>query len=151
MPLGPREVFRPWYGRGYHGGVIVSRNVLVSSFRNAGYARGVSAVDFQRGNFRNSAVVDRGTLARASFVHGAMPMTPTAQNLRFSNRAVSVRGANVASQRFYGNSRTGASMRRTPFPQQSGNLRRVVHPGRQQAQPGEPRCVPLGLRARRAP
>jgi hypothetical protein len=125
VPLGPRESFRPWYGRGYRGGVIVSRNVSVTSFRNAGYARGVTAVDFQRGNFRNSTVVDRGTLSRASFVHGKVPMTPTAQNLRFSNRAASAGGANVASQRFYGNS-AAPGARRTPFPQQQNNVRPAV-------------------------
>jgi hypothetical protein len=121
VPLGPREVFRPWYGRGYHGGVIVAHNVNITSFRNAGYARGVTSVDFQRGNFRNSAVVDRNTLAQASFVHGTVPATPTAQNLRFSNRVAAVGGANVASQRFYGNSPVAA--RRTPFAQQQANVR----------------------------
>src|SRR6185437_12221886 len=130
VPLGPREVFRPWYGRGYHGGVIVARNVSVTSFRNAGYARGVTAVDFQRGNFRNAAVVDRGTLARASFVHGTVPMTPTAQNLRFSNRVASVGGASVARQRFYGNS-PAAGARRTPFVQQQNNVRAAVTGQRQ--------------------
>lgn len=134
VPLGPREVFRPWYGRGYHGGVIVGRDVTVTSFRNAGYARGVSAVDFQRGNFRNAAVVDRGTLARASFVHGAVPMTPTAQNLRFSNRVASVGGSNVASQRFYGNS-PAPGARRTPFVQQQNNVR---------AGAGGQRLAPIG-------
>ncbi|HXE63827.1 MAG TPA: DUF6600 domain-containing protein [Bryobacteraceae bacterium] len=130
VPLGPREVFRPWYGRGYHGGVIVARDVSVTSFRNAGYARGVTAVDFQRGNFRNSTVVDRGTLARASFVHGTVPMTPTAQNLRFSNRVASVGGASVARQRFYGNS-PAAGARRTPFVQQQNNVRAAVTGQRQ--------------------
>jgi hypothetical protein len=102
VPLGPREVFRPWYGRGYRGGVIGSRHVSVTSFRNAGYARGVTAADFRRGNFRNSSVVDRGILSQASFVHGTVPATPTAQNRRFSNRAATVRGVNVADRRFFG-------------------------------------------------
>ncbi|HVW11981.1 MAG TPA: DUF6600 domain-containing protein [Bryobacteraceae bacterium] len=125
VPLGPHEMFRPWYGRGYTGGVIVSRNINVVSFRNAAYARGVSAVDFQRGNFRNSAVVGRTTLERASFVHGTVPMTPTSQNLRFSNRVASVGGANVSSQRFYGNA-PAVSARRTPFAQQQNNVRAAV-------------------------
>jgi hypothetical protein len=138
VPLGPREVFRPWYGRGYRGGVIVSRSVRVTSFHNARYARGVSAADFQRGDFRNSAVVDRGTLSRASYVHGTVPMKPTARNLRFSNRVASVGGANVGTQRFYGSSRARANSQRTPFAQHQNNVRASQNPNwsRFQTRPG---------------
>ncbi|HVY91297.1 MAG TPA: DUF6600 domain-containing protein [Bryobacteraceae bacterium] len=142
VPLGPREVFRPWYGRGYSGGVIVSRNINVVSFRNASYARGVSAVDFQRGNFRNSTVVGRTTLERASFVHGTVPMTPTSQNLRFSNRVASVGGANVSNQRFFGNSPSAAGARRTPFAQQQNNVRAAVNGQRQAPMATSPRQNP---------
>lgn len=122
VPLGPHEVFRPWYGRGYTGGVIVARNVNITTFRNAGYARGVTAADFQRGNFRNSAVVDHATLASASFVRGRVPMTPSSQNLRFSNRVATVapNSAISNSQRFYGHTSPAG---RTPFAQQQSNVR----------------------------
>ena len=79
VPLAPHEVFRPWYGRGgFGGGVFVGRLVrnanIIGAYRNAGVAGGVTAVtaaDFQRGNFRNTVAVDRGTLAQASLVRGA--------------------------------------------------------------------------------
>lgn len=134
VALAPHEIFHPWYGRGgfvgVNAGVVRNANVL-ATFRNAGVAHGVTAVtaaDFGRGNFRNTVAVDRGTLAQASLVRGAVPMTPTSQNLRFSNRAASVTPAAGAgaSSRFYGGSAAGASVRRTPFTQQQAAVRSAV-------------------------
>jgi hypothetical protein len=68
-------------------------------------------------------------------VHGTVPMTPTAQNLRFSNRVASVGGANVSRQRFYGNA-PAAVARRTPFVQQQNNVRTAVTGGQRQAPAG---------------
>ncbi len=131
VPLAPHEVFRPWYGRGGYGNRInIVNNVNVyNTYRNASAPHGVTAVaasDFQRGNFRNTVAVDRGTLERASLARGAMPVTPTSQNLRFSNRAATVTGGQM-NQRFYGGNRTAGNsvnngannnVRRTPFTQQ---------------------------------
>ncbi len=135
IPLAPHEVFHPWYGRGGFVGVnaAVVRNVnIVGTYRNAGVVGGVtavSAVDFQRGNFRNTVAVDRNTLAQASLVRGAVPMTPTSQNLRFSNRTTSVTpvaGAGAAS-RFYNNSSASRpTVQRTPFAQQQAAVRSAV-------------------------
>jgi hypothetical protein len=140
-PLAPFETFRPWYGRGGFREVNIVRNVsVVGAFRNAGAVGGVtavSAVDFQRGNFRNTVAVDRGTLQRASLVHGTVPVTPSSQNLRFSNRVASVQTSRTtvgaASPRFYGSSAgsvgvssPAVSARRTPFAQQQAAVRSAV-------------------------
>jgi hypothetical protein len=60
-------------------------------------------------------------------VRGTVPMTPTSQNLRFSNRTASVQSPRVATsagnQRFYGSAAVGA---RTPFVQQQSAVRTAV-------------------------
>ena len=96
IPLAPFEVFRPWYGPGWFGGGAFGggrfarcqqREYYSSTFRNARVANGVNAVsaqDFQRGAFSNRVAVNGAQLQQASLVRGAVPMTPTANNLRFS-------------------------------------------------------------------
>lgn len=133
VALAPHEVFNPWYGRGGFVNVNIVRNANVAgAFRNAGVANGVtavSAVDFQRGNFRNTVPVDRATLQSASLVRGTVPMTPTTQNLRFSNRTATVTPgarAGASSQRFLG-AATPASAARTPFAQQQTAVRSAMN------------------------
>jgi len=152
IPLAPFEVYHPWYGRGFGGrgliGVNMVRNVNVAgSFRNAGVAggvTGVTAADFQRGNFRSTVAVDRAALGQASVAHGALPVTPTSQNLAFSNRTASVQPArsttSMASQRFY--STSNASVQRTPFAQQQAAVRASVTGGAAGA--GRSAAVPAG-------
>jgi hypothetical protein len=110
IPLAPFEHYRPWYGGGRafaFNSVNVIRNVNITNvYRNARLGNGVSSVtaaDFQRGNFRNATAVDRGQLAQASLVHGGLPMTPTANNRAFTNRAPVAAGprTSIAGQRFY--------------------------------------------------
>ena len=76
---------------------IVHNANITNMYRNARVVNGVTAVsagDFQRGNFRNRVTVDRSELQRGSLVRGAVPLTPSADNLRFSNRtAAAVGGA----------------------------------------------------------
>ncbi len=134
IPLAPFEVFHPWYGRGGFGGALINVNIvrngnIIGGFRNAGVANGVTAVtaaDFQRGSFRNTIAVDRNTLQQASLVRGAVPMTPTAQNLRFTSRAATVLpgAAAGASQRFAGT--PVAQVQRTPFAQQQAAVRSAI-------------------------
>jgi hypothetical protein len=137
VPLAPYEIFHPWYGPGWFGG---GRSVFVNyvhnanvfnMYRNARFAggvRAVSAVDFGRGNFRNPIAVDRGALMRASLVRGAVPISPSASNLRFSQRAAMVNGprTNFGNQRFF--SRMGGAAgaglaSRTPFVRQQEAIR----------------------------
>ncbi len=125
IPLAPYERFHPWYGRG---GIATRASFgAVGSFRNAGVSGGITAVsanDFQRGNFRNTIPVDRGTLQQASLMRGSVPLAPTSQNLRFSNRTpVAQVGAQRAEpQHFYGARNTSAPQR-TPFTQQQSAVR----------------------------
>ena len=137
VPLAPFEVFRPWYGRGWFGGrnVIVNnvnnvRNVnIASTFRNAGVpggARAVSAADFQRGAFNNQIAVNRTQLQQASLVRRAVPMSPTANNLRFTGRAASSAGprGEISNQRFFSRMTPNtAATQRTPFAQQQAAVR----------------------------
>ncbi len=125
IPLAPHEAFYPWYGRGAVGVNMVRNGNVMGTFRNASALHGVTAVsaaDFQRGNFRNTVAVDRATLSQASLARGAVPMTPTNQNLRFSQRSATVSGSPMG-QRFFGSSATPAAARRTPFVQQQANVR----------------------------
>jgi hypothetical protein len=139
IPLAPFEIFHPWYGAGWFGGrglignnINIVRNANIGSlYRNARIANGVtgvSASDFQRGNFRNTAAVDRAQLQSASMVRGAVPVTPSSENLRFSNRAASSPGGSSIgsglNQRFYSRTSTSsASAQRTPFAQQQATVR----------------------------
>jgi hypothetical protein len=137
IPLAPFEPYHPWYGRGWYGGrypvvpdVNIVRNVNVyNTYRNARFSNGVTAVsagDFQRGVFRNNVAVDRGQLQQASLVRGAVPVAPTASNLRFSDRSVSpasVPRGTVANQRFFSRMPSTGSAQRTPFSQQQASVR----------------------------
>jgi hypothetical protein len=129
VPLAPFEVFHPWYGRGWYGGGRFGvfnnvRNVnIVNVYRNARVGNGLSAVtasDFQRGVFRNRVDVSRGQLGQASLVRGTVPVSPTASNLRFSERGAS-QGAiprENANQRFFSRMPAGNTAARTSFAQQ---------------------------------
>ncbi len=87
-------------------GVVANVNI-VNTFRNARFAGGVTAVsaaDFQRGAFGNRVAVSGAQLQQASLVRGAVPITPTANNLRFSESRGFVTPApraEMGSQRFF--------------------------------------------------
>ena len=133
VPLAPFEHFRPWYGpRGFGVGVnvnLIHNTNIAGVYRNAGVVGGavaVSGADFQRGVFRNQIPVSRAQLAQASLVRGALPITPTASNLRFSERAATTAGphSEIGSQRFFSRSPVSASAaQRTPFAQQQAAMR----------------------------
>jgi hypothetical protein len=136
IPLAPFEIFRPWYGPGWFGGrgliganINIASGVGVGAFRNARFAGGVTAVsaaDFQRGNFRNRVGVTQAELSHASVVRGAVPVTPSANNLAFSNRAATTAGphGNINSQHFYSRMTPGAgAAQRTSFNQQQSSVR----------------------------
>ena len=137
IPLAPFEAFRPWYGPGWFArggfgggrfGVVNNVNIM-ATFRNARVANGVNAVsaqDFQRGAFGNRVAVNGAQLQRASLVRGAVPVTPTANNLRFSDRAASAAGprAEIGNQRFVSRmAPSGGGAQRTPFTQQQAAAR----------------------------
>jgi hypothetical protein len=117
----------------------VVHNANIGNFyRNAGVlggARAVTAEDFQRGAFRNQIAVNRAQLQQASLVRGALPMTPTANNLRFGERTASAatpRGQ-IGNQRFFSRMTpaggNGFAAQRTPFTQQQAAIRSAFSGG----------------------
>jgi hypothetical protein len=152
VALAPFEVFHPWYGPGWFGGrfgapsrVIANANIT-TAFRNARAGNGVIAVsaqDFERGSFRNQIAVNRAQLLQGSLVRGAVPVTPTARNLRFSDRPVSAaaipRNEAGGNQRFFSRMPASpAASQRTPFTQQQAAVRSAFGGagGRQTVQTG---------------
>jgi FecR protein len=141
VALAPFERFHPWYGPGWFAGgpggaarfgavnrVIPNANIM-TAFRNARTGNGVVAVsaqDFQRGAFRNQIAVNRAQLLQGSLVHGAVPIAPTASNLRFSDRPVSAaaipRNEAGSQQRFFSRM-PAAATQRTAFTQQQAAVR----------------------------
>ena len=136
VALAPFEAFHPWYGPGWFAGgrlglynnVVYNTNI-VGTFRNARVANGVvavSAADFEHGAFRNQIAVNRAQLAQGSLVRGALPITPTGSNLRFSDRAVAAnaipRNA-AANQRFFSRMPAASTGQRPSFAQQQAAVR----------------------------
>lgn len=136
VALAPYEVFHPWYGPGWYGGgrfgirneVLYNTNIM-NAYRNARVSGGVvavSAADFERGAFRNQIAVNRAQLLQGSLVRGALPVTPTAGNLRFSDRPLSAAAVprnESAGQRFFSRMPAPAAAQRTPFVQQQAAIR----------------------------
>jgi hypothetical protein len=154
VALAPFERFHPWYGPGWFGAggrfglshdVVANANIM-NAFRNARERNGVVAVsaqDFQRGAFRNQIAVNRAQLLQGSLVHGAVPIAPTASNLRFTDRPVSAaaipRNEAGGQQRFFSRM-PAAATQRTAFTQQQAAVRSAfgggAAGGRQTAQGG---------------
>jgi hypothetical protein len=108
FPLGPRERFRPWYGRGYYGGrggVNVVNNVNITNiYRNTRVNNGITAVDgadFSSGRVTRIHSVGRDDLSRASMVQGQLPITPSRDSLRLADREVRGWDSNGRNERFY--------------------------------------------------
>jgi hypothetical protein len=131
-------LFHPWYGPGWFAGgrfgmvnrVVPNANIM-NAYRNARVGNGVIAVsaqDFQRGAFRNQIAVSHAQLLQGSLVRGAVPITPTASNLRFSDRPVAAssipRNEAGGNQRFFSRMpAAAASAQRTSFTQQQAAVR----------------------------
>ena len=96
VPLAPDEPLQPWWGAGYGPSTSISYvnyNVtnVVSVYRNARWphaVRGMSRADFASGRYERSNPVPARYLGHAAIVRDALPVVPTAQALRFSNRSV---------------------------------------------------------------
>jgi hypothetical protein len=120
VPLAPFEPFHPWWGRGfnnvsvtndYYGGTHVYRNALYN---------GATFVDHQRfteGRFDHPSVMTLAQVRSGHVVNGAVPVVPTRENLRFSDRPAP---ANLAVRSFAQRSFAGNAgvVQRTPFEQQ---------------------------------
>jgi hypothetical protein len=140
VPLAPFEMFHPWYGRGYGGGgrwsgfnQSMGRNGNISNvYRNARVANGVhgtSAQNFGRGSVGRGSTVPASELSHASAMHGPLPVTPSRESLRMSDRAsssaLSSRSAQSGNQRFVGARQTSAASR-TSFEQQRQSISQAV-------------------------
>jgi hypothetical protein len=124
VPLAPYEMFHPWWGRGYYGGFNRGINItnanISNTYRNARVANGVSGVsgaDFRAGRFGNIGRFSGNQIGQAGLVRGAMPITPSSANLRFSDRAVTNVPRSSANTRFFSHQQASPAAR-VPFAQQ---------------------------------
>ena len=124
VALAPYEMFHPWWGRGYYGGFNRRMNItngsLTSVYRNARVANGVSGVngaDFRAGRFNNIGHFSGSQIGQAGMVRGAMPITPSSANLRFSDRAVTNVPRSSGNTRFFTHQQASPAAR-VPFAEQ---------------------------------
>lgn len=108
VPLAPYERFRPWYGPGYFAGGrtvinnirIVNNTDITNIYRNSRVinAGNTGVTSVRAGDFGRRAV-DSGNFVRAGErdlrgvgdLHGALPVDPSPESRRFSERAVNAR------------------------------------------------------------
>jgi hypothetical protein len=151
VALAPYEMLHPWWGRGLYGGFNRGMNItngsLTSVYRNARVTNGVSGVsgaDFRAGRFGSIGHFSGSQIGQAGMVRGAMPITPTSANLRFSNRAVTNVPRSSANTHFFAHQQPSPAAR-VPFAEQqramSGagmpNRSTAVAPGFGQAAPAQ--------------
>ena len=125
VPLAPYERFHPWYGRGFSGGrgVNITNVNVYSSYRNARVRNGVTAVDgagFARGA---SGRAFTGDIRQASVVRGQLPITPSRESMRLSDRNVrpGMQSRSTDTQRFFSSRQTTQGGSRSTFqPRVSG-------------------------------
>ena len=139
VPLAPYETYYPWYGRGMYGGfrngghvnnnVHIVNNVNITNvYRNANVRNaitGAPADEFLRGGGRYNRVSEQ-ELRSASVARGALPMTPTRESLRISDREV--RGTQVAQTREnsrFISRRPATQVERVPFEEQRRGMERM--------------------------
>jgi len=110
VPLAPYEVFHPWWGRGFYGrgfnriNVNVTNVNIVNTYRNARVTNGISGMgvhDFQAGQFHNIGRFNGGQIGTAGAIRGAMPFTPSAQHLQFTDRRSAVAAPSVQRSFFH--------------------------------------------------
>ncbi|MGO9094597.1 MAG: DUF6600 domain-containing protein [Bryobacteraceae bacterium] len=129
VPLAPYEPFYPWYGRGYYGAYSRTSAMLTSVnvgsvYRNARFGNGVSGIasaDFVRGRAGHAM-----TVGQASVVRGPVPVTPTAESLRLSDRPVRMATANRSLPASFMARRQAPAVQRIPFDQQRRGMEQVA-------------------------
>lgn len=95
IPLAPGEQYQPWYGQNSYPatGVTNVTNVtnIYNYYGNGRYYRGITMVPvsaWRAGNFRHLLSVRPQQSRQIVFLRGAIPVIPTAANLRYSSVAV---------------------------------------------------------------
>jgi len=151
VPLGPREAFRPWYGRGFNGGArnftVINNTNVVNVYQNARFTNAVTSVragDFGRTAVRGNNFVraSAGDLSRAGMVNGQMPFAPVRESRQFGSGQINTQGmprvnlprgngntGNTGNTRFFSapSAGTGARVQAAPVqpaPQNGGGWRR---------------------------
>lgn len=141
VPLGPYEPFYPWYGHGYYSGYrsrtyvdnsihIVNNVNITNVYRNARVANGVSGIEageFGRGRMARAISASEVDFARSNLMRGALPVTPTRESLRFSDRPVQTGNLPRTAEtgRFFSR-RPVANVERVPFEQQRQGVEQMV-------------------------
>lgn len=136
VPLGPREPFRPWYGRGFNGGTrnfnVINNTNVVNVYQNARFTNAVTSVraaDFGRTAVRGNNFVraSAGDLSRAGVVNGQMPFAPARQSRQFGGGQINTQGMPRVNgnTRFFATPPAGAGTRVQPAPQNGGGWRRI--------------------------
>jgi len=143
VPLAPYEPFYRWWGRGYYGGyrnhnvmvnnIHIQNNVNITNiYRNARVGNGASVVnsgDFGRGRMGNISRMSGDQLRQASLVRGQVPIAPTRESLRVSDRATgAIPRNNIADGRFFSRNQP-AQVNRVPFAQQQQSLSQINRQG----------------------
>jgi hypothetical protein len=131
VPLAPFEAFHPWWGRGLNntpvaanfGGTHVYRNTLYNGATFVNHER------FLQGRFDHPSVMTAEQFRSGEVVRGAVPVVPTRENLRFTDRSapanLAVRSA-FTQRSFAGNA---GAVQRTPFEQQRTAVAGGARPG----------------------
>ena len=106
VPLAPGEQYQPWYGQNYSYPTTAYSTVpnvsnIYNSYANARYYRGVTMVplsSWRNGQFTNRVIPRAGQIQRLVLIRGAVPVVPTASNLRY--RAATVARPVVLARTF---------------------------------------------------
>jgi hypothetical protein len=136
FPLAPYEPFHPWYGHGLYRGygrgsynniTVFSNTNITNIYRNARLDHAVTVVngsDFGRGRVGTAIRVNSADIQRASFVQGALPVTPQRDSLRLADRAPAVVGRGAEAGHFY-STRPSARVDRVSFEQQQRSIDQI--------------------------
>jgi len=163
-PLGPRDRFDRWWGRGrdrdhgfnrenfgnYYGREGFQRgrggyggSNLRAAFNNASVRRGIvtmSSDRFGRDAVRgNHQVVSQAMLRQADVVHGTLPVVPTRASLRTTNRAAvvpAVARGRANNTRFFSRNTAATSNRGNSFNNQAASIRQMVQSRNNVSAPG---------------
>jgi hypothetical protein len=130
VPLAPFEAFHPWWGPHVTAFANTTVDVRYRNFAVAGAMTSVSRENFAGGRFGNPMVPSQEQLRSIHPVamEGALPLVPTAANLRFTQRTVAPSLAvrpGLMNRAFAG--RPEAAAMRTPFSEQQASVARVTH------------------------
>jgi len=129
VPLAPFEVLHPWWGRGFYGhpeyfnrSFGLARVNIAANYRNARFngVSGMTAEEFRSGHFGSIGRVSGEQVRSAGLVRGAVPMTPGAAHLNFSDRQAAYTPRSVAGSHFFTHQQP-VTAQRIPFAQQRGS------------------------------